>query len=133
MVADHSPLTFVLDPHRDVARRVIEWLAGVRAPGLPASGNDGCVPVDTDVVFVAVCLFPPALSGPEGGEDLLFAHDTSPVVDLRVIRRHETVESVDIEPQVGEEPLALGPQDSLDSGQNRRPTSPKANLSAPRG
>ena len=124
MVADHSPLTIVLDPHRDVACRVIEGLASVRASGPPASGYDGRVPVDTDVVLVAVRLFPPALSGPEGGENLLLPNDPSPVVDLRVIQRHETVESIDVEPQVSEEPFAFSPEDSLDRRQDPPPNAP---------
>jgi hypothetical protein len=36
---------------------------------------------------------------------------SSPFVDLCVAVRHETVESIDVEPQVGEEPFALGPED----------------------
>jgi hypothetical protein len=124
MVIDHSPLSIVLDPHRDVAYRVIEGLAGVRASGPPASGNDGGAPVDTDVVLVAVRRFPPALSGPERGENLLFAYGPSLVVDLHVIRRHEAVESIDVEPQVSEEPFAFSPEDSLDRRQDPPPNDP---------
>lgn len=75
-------------------------------------------------MLVALRLFPTALSGPEGGENLLSPHDPSPVVDLRVIRRHETVEGIDVEPQVGEGPLAFGPEDSLDRGQKPAPNDP---------
>ena len=72
-------------------------------------------------MLVTVRLFPRTLSGPEGGQNLLLPNDPSPVVDLRVIRRHETVESIDVEPQVSEEPFAFSPEHSLDRRQKPAP------------
>ena len=103
--------------------RVVEGLSGVRASGPPASDN--CrVPVDTNVILVAVYLFPTAPSRPYGGESLFFPHDPSPVVDLRVIRRHETVESIDVELQVREKPFAFTSEDSLNRTQKPAPNYP---------
>jgi hypothetical protein len=117
----------MFDPHGDVACRVVKGLSGVRASGPPAPDYDCRVPVYTNVMLVAVRLFPTALPGPEGGESLLLPHDPSPVVDLRVIRRHKTVESIDVELQVREKPFAFTPEDLLDCRQNRRLTIPTAN------
>ena len=69
--------------------------------------------MDADAVLVAVRLAPTTFSGPEGGENLLFAYDPSIVVDLGVFRRHQTVEGPDIKPQVGKEPFALRPEDLI--------------------
>src|SRR3712207_2150052 len=79
-----------------------------RSSGPPAPDDDGGVPVDTDVMIVAVRLVPAAPPGPEGLEDLLLANRPSPGVDLDVFRGRETVEGLNVEPEVGEEPFALG-------------------------
>ena len=46
-----------------------------------------------------------------------FPQAPSPVVDLRVTRRHETVESIDVELQVREKPFAFTSEDSLNRTQ----------------
>jgi hypothetical protein len=115
LVADHSPPYVAPDPHGNVTRLVVEMLPGVRPSCLPASDNDGGVPVDANVMPVAVCLCPVAFTGPERSEDLLFAYRLSSGVDLEIVRVHQTIESRDIELQVGEEPLVFRKQNLLDS------------------
>src|SRR3712207_7207030 len=60
-----------------------------RSSGPPAPDDDGGVPVDTDVMIVAVRLVPTTPPGPEGLEDLLLANCPTPGVDLDVFRRSE--------------------------------------------
>jgi hypothetical protein len=71
LVADHSPTRHHVRPKR--RRSVPRSRRAVRRSRLwPASADDDCrVPVDTNVMLVAVRLFPTTLPGPEGGESLL--------------------------------------------------------------
>src|SRR5215208_5419668 len=114
LVADHSPPSLAPNPHRNVTRLVVEGAPGVHPSRLPASDNDGGVPVDADVVLVAVCLCPVAFTGPERSEYLLFAYRYSSGIDLEIVRIHQTIESRDIELQMRKEPFAFREEDLLD-------------------
>jgi hypothetical protein len=113
LVADHSPPSVAPDPHGDVSCLVDEGSPGVRPSCLPAPDNDGGVPVDADVVLVAVCLCPVAFTGPERSKYLLFAYRITSGVDLEIVRVHQTIESRDIELQVRKEPFAFRKEDLL--------------------
>ena len=114
LVADHSPPSVAPDPHGYVTRLVVEGSPCVRPSCLPASDNDGGVPVDADVVLAAVCLCPVAFTGPERSEDLLFAYRISSGVDLEIVGIHQPIESRDIELQVRKKPFAFREKYLLD-------------------
>jgi len=98
-------------PHGDVARSVVEGLSGVYSPGPPASDYYGGVSIDADIVLVAMSVLPAAVPGPHGNEDGLPVQDLPSVTYVEAIRCHEAIESIHVEPEVGDQPFVLRPED----------------------